>query len=368
MPSLLLALVLTLGAARAAPVAQPVSPETAANCLSPRFSADGSQLSWERNDHKARTVALWVADTAGGAPRQAAPLAGTGAPSAAAGFATARRSHAATGAVWAPRTASARLRRRFIYAQSAGGDDYDLFVLDGDGPLVSGPGADGDVAWSPGAPDRIVFTSARTGGGDLYLLPLGGSPQRLTRMDDSAELAPTLSPDGKSVVFVAHSDRGDNLWRIADLDAPGPPAPLTRWTGSQGRPQWSPDGRFIAFYALDAGPGDRVDLVVSTPAGQSRTVAEGVVPDSNGPSWSPDGSRLVFVLDRDDELDPVAVAAPEGGAPVPLALGTVGNRDLAVARSPDGTGLLIAVSAQGAAGDTTRDFRRVYLARLDALP
>jgi Tol biopolymer transport system component len=357
--------VLLAGSAGASPRVAAVSPATEANCVSPRLSPDGARLSWERNDHRSRTVELWTVETQGGTARLAAPV--RSASAAPAGFSSTTRTHAAHGAVWAPLTASARLRKRFAFAQSEDGDDYDLHLLDAEGPLLRSPGAEGDIAWSPGAPQRLVYTSARTGGGDLYVLPIGGEPRRLTAMEDSAELAPTLSPDGKSVVFVAHTERGDNLWQIADIDQPQP-APLTVGAGSQGRPQWSPDGRFIAFYALGQGDSDRTDLVVSTPAGQTRTVAEGVVADASGPSWSPDSTRLVFVLDRDDALDPVVAAAPEGGPVRPLELGTVGNLDLSVAPDPTGLGVLVAVAAQGLEGDDQRDFRRIYLARLPALP
>ncbi len=369
MPITPLMLLLATGLSATAAPARQISPTTEANCQSPRFSADGSRLSWERNDHKARTVEIWTATlSADGPPPSLAapPPVGRQAPG---GFQTAARTHAAVGAVWAPRTASARLRNTLIYGASTGGDDFDLFLLGGDGPLVTGPGADGDVAWSPGAPARIVFTSARSGGGDLYILPLGAEPHRLTHLEDSAEVSPTLSPDGKRVVYVAHSDRGDNLWIIDDIDVPTKPRPLTTWTGAQGRPRWSPDGRFVAFYAtMDSPSGPRVDLVVSTPEGATKTVAKGVVADGNGPAWSPDGSRLVYVSDDDAAFDPVFAVAPTGGPPARVPIDTVGNQDLDVTRGTEGAGVRIAVSAQGRLGDPQRDYRRVFIAELSALP
>jgi Tol biopolymer transport system component len=347
--------------------ATPYSPPTDANCQAPRWSPDGARLAWERNDHAARSVEIWLGapDTPAAPPARVAPMGGpTAAP---AGFQTRPAARAAYGVAWAPLTAAARLRGRFVYATSVGAGDPDLHLLDDPAPLVTGPGADGDAAWSAGAPGRVVFTSARTGGGDLYVLTLGQpEPVRLTTLPDSAEVSPSLSPDGNAVVYVAHTQRGDNLWIIDDLSRPAP-RPLTAWTGSQTRPTWSPDGAFIAFYAMEAG--DRAaTLVVSTPQGQTRTVAEGVVPDSRGPAWTPDGTRLVFVLDRDAELDPVYAAAPGGGAPKRVPIDTVGNTDLSVAVDPRTGGLRLAVAAQGRVTDTVREFHRIYIWTTPSLP
>src|SRR5690606_10175779 len=130
--------------------------------------------------------------------------------------------------------------------------------------------------------------------------------------------------------------QGDNLWLIPGLGDPA--VRLTDWTGSQTRPTFAPNGRWIAFYA-NLEVTDRVDLYVVEPreAAAPRLVARGVVPNAAGPTWTPDGGHLVVVLDDDQRYDPIAlVEARNGAEPRVLDLGTVGNGDLDLIGTPEG--------------------------------
>ena len=100
-----------------------------------------------------------------------------------------------------------------MFSASNDRSDYDLFISAGS-TLASGPGADGGATWSPDG-NSIVFTSARTGEGDLYHIDtryIEAPPKRLTSMTDSSELYVDYSHDGANLVYVAHTDKGDNLW------------------------------------------------------------------------------------------------------------------------------------------------------------
>ncbi len=311
----------------------------------------------EANDHEARRVALYVGPPQG--PLQPVQPPGRARSDIAAGFATATRDFPVVHEIaWPP----ASLGPIFLYAASEDGRDFDLF-LSGSGPVASSPAADGGPAWSPDG-RWIAFTSARTGQGDLYLADataLDAPPRRLTSLATSSELYPAWSRDGGMLVWVAHSRTGDHLYLLRDLD--GAPERLTSWPGSQLRPRFSPARDELAFYANHEDP-SRFDLyaVDARPGAAPRLLLRGVVPDSAGPSWTPDGASLVAVLDDDDAYDPVVAVPRAGGAPRVVELGTVGHGDLALATRDGAT--WIAWVAQGRRGDPVRDFKRLFVAPL----
>lgn len=335
-----------------------VSGRHAGHVQAPAWAPDGKRLAFEVNDHDRQRVSLFLVEP-GQSPRPVvAPSAGS---SLTAGFS---RGAASAGIAhelaWSPAALD-----RFVFAQAPGGRAQDLYIQDV-GPVAAGPGADGGADWSVDG-RWIVFTSARTGQGDLYRLDterLEAPPQRLTRDPATAELSARIAPDGRRVVYVAHTERGDNLFLLPDLTAPSAPTALTPWPGAQVRPTWSPDGQHIAFYANHEDR-DRWDLLVLSKGGRVTVHARGVVPNQRGPSWTADGKALVTVLDDDARFDPlirVPLFQPDAAAVV--ASDTVGNRDTDIARGPDGRTWL-AFTAQGRTGDATRDFRKLYVMPID---
>ena len=339
--------------------ARPASPLYEANCQSPVWSPDGSKLAWEVNDHEKRTVALYVYTPGGGAPRRILPGGRSGSTSLTSGFSTTSTTSVAGELSWAPTALG-----RFVYSASNDSRDYDLY-LDTGTPLAVAPGVDSGAAWSPNG-KLILFSSGRTGEGDLYLLDVGAldqPPRALLKTAGNAELYASWSPDSRAVVFISHTSQGDQLQLISDLAAPAPKT-LTNWDHTQTRPRFSPDGKWIAFYSNHINS-DRFDLyILPTAGGAAVPIAAGVVLNARGPSWSPDSSKLIYVLDDDNRLDPVMVAPvadPSAAKVVPT--GTVGNGDTDVVKGTDGK-VWLALAAQGRTGDETRTFKRIYVMEL----
>lgn len=353
--SVLLPLSLFASLGTAAEPARELAAFEGAHAQRPSFDAACARVAVEANDHEARRVSLHVGPLAGPLAPVSPTTRSSGITS---GFQTASRSPVVHEIAWPP----AGFGDAFLYVAADSSQDFDL-MLHGAGPIAPAPGADGGPAWSPDG-SHVAFTSARTGEGDLYLLDTAAfdkPPRQLTALRTASELYPAWSRDGSMLAWVAHSTTGDNLFLLTDLD--GRPVKLTAWAGNQVRPRFSPTADQLAFYANHVDP-TRFDLYVvdAREGAEPRRVLDGVLPDSAGPAWTPDGTALIAVLDDDSAFDPVVRVPAAGGPHTVLDLGTVGNGDLAVCATSDGA--QVAWVAQGRVGDVIRDFKRLFVGPL----
>src|SRR5262249_47072459 len=133
----------------------------------------------------------------------------------------------------------------------------DIFVINEDGtglqPLTHDPAARNiRPDWSPDG-EKIAFASRRDGHGEIYVMNTDGSDQtRLTKTDPSVtNNAPAWSPDGQKIVFQSNRDKnevGTPNTEIYVMNADG--SDQTRLTTHDGRdedPDWSPNGKTIAY-------------------------------------------------------------------------------------------------------------------------
>jgi len=97
-----------------------------------------------------------------------------------------------------------------------------------------------------------------------------------------------LSPDGLTAVWVGPKN---HLW-ISNVAADKPARQLTELRGEESEPQWSPDGKHLAFRT---GRKDHAFIAIFDLAEQRvRYVAPSVDRDF-APRWSPDGKQLIFI-------------------------------------------------------------------------
>jgi TolB protein len=196
-------------------------------------------------------------------------------------------------------------------SDAAGSDDILVMNADGSGRenLTTGPDEDTDPAWSPDG-RRLAFVRADAQPA-VYLVRADGSGlRRLT-----AGSSPAWSPDGQRIVFSRRVGRGVDLYVIR-ADGRGLRR-LTRTAATEDEPEWSPDGRLIA--CVRVGKAGSANIYVMRPDGSGfRRVTLGPVEDLN-PTWSPDSRQLAFV--REDEslgVSRVFVTALDGKRQRPL--------------------------------------------------
>src|SRR5712672_1154897 len=134
--------------------------------------------------------------------------------------------------------------------------------------------------------------------GVLWSLPkTGGAAQRLT--DDFLEPArPDFSPDGRLVAFEAYKGGTFHIW-VMNADGGGA-RQLNTGHGDDREPRFSPDGSKIAF-ASDRAFNGTYDIWVVDLAGNltqwTNTTGTATPPnDEFEPTWSHDGSEIAYVL------------------------------------------------------------------------
>jgi eukaryotic-like serine/threonine-protein kinase len=142
--------------------------------------------------------------------------------------------------------------------------------------------------------DRLAFIWVRWEP-DIYCLKHGGSPTPLLE-STFTDMNPQYSPDGKRIAFQSGRAGGtEEIW-LAEADGSNP-ARLTRGPGrGQGTPRWSPDGRSIVFDS-QAESGDVDIWAIGVDGSGLRQITQNPAVDTL-PSWSRDGRSIYLTSNR----------------------------------------------------------------------
>jgi len=107
------------------------------------------------------------------------------------------------------------------------------------------------------------------------------------------ESGPQFSPDGKMVAFESTRSGNYEIW-MCRSDGTGL-VQVTHFNSMTGTPRWSPDGRQIAFDSR--APGNASIFVIDAQGGSPRRVTT-EASSALVPSWSQDGGWIYFASDR----------------------------------------------------------------------
>jgi eukaryotic-like serine/threonine-protein kinase len=233
--------------------------------------------------------------------------------------------------------------REILYSSAVTGHS-DIYLLRVGGAraidLTPGSGSDDEQARFSPSGDQIAFRSSRDGGGLFVMGATGESVRRLTKEG----FDPEWSPDGR---FIAYSTEGvldpysrvyvAALWTLEI--ATGKTTKI--YAGDAVQPAWSPDGSRIAFWANSGG---QRDIWTIAATGGPTLAVTSDAPTDWSPEWSPDGRWLYFESDRDGSMNVWRVPIDQRsgrvqGDPQPV---TNGIRSLGFGRlSADGTRMVV---------------------------
>lgn len=154
----------------------------------------------------------------------------------------------------------------------------------------------------------LVYESYQGNNLDIYAMPVDGAETPIRLTDHVAsDYSPVWSPsDGRSIAFVSTRDGNQEIY-LLDLDT----LDLTNLTNTPNRnedyPAWSPDGRQLAYSALELGQ----ELIFVRSVDNLNASPE-VLGFGRMPSWSPNINTLSlsFAVDSEDGKSTFLSARP----------------------------------------------------------
>jgi Tol biopolymer transport system component len=147
--------------------------------------------------------------------------------------------------------------------------------------------------------------------GSIWTLPAtGGAATRITDIFNDAR-QPAFSPDGKWIAFFAYRDGGYDLWAIAPDGSNQ--HKLTSGAFDDREPIWSHDGTRVAFSSDRGSPlgSDYNIWTLDMRSGEIRQLTKNPA-DDYMPTWSPDDKEIAFASTRDDGQSVWAVNVADG--------------------------------------------------------
>jgi Tol biopolymer transport system component len=212
--------------------------------------------------------------------------------------------------------------------------------------LTFGPGVNIFPVWSPDD-ERIVFDSNRKGFHNLYQRAVSGTGQDELLLSSATHKFPTDWSAVTGLIAFFTTLPAADIWTLSVADRKATPFLATPF--QEGSPQFSPDGRWLAYGSTESGTPEVFVQTFPASGGKWQISTAG----GFYPRWRRDGKELYYVA-PDGELMAVEVAPGSGfaaGKPKPLFRTRIKVFDIGFQYdvSPDGSRFLINTLDENAA-------------------
>jgi Tol biopolymer transport system component len=244
---------------------------------------------------------------------------------------------------------------RFLAYDLPASDDSeqrDIYVMTTDGvrelPAVAHPANDILLGWSP-AGRHLLFASDRSGRFGVWAIPIAdGRPQGAAEL-----IKPDINPGAMgltrsgSLYYRVNVSGRDVYVTSVDFETGkvlSPPASVAQqYVGFNDSPQWSPDGKYLAYISHRDSANPNRNLLLAIRSMETGRIRE-LRPDLSHffyPLWSPDGSfLLVNGADRKGRRGIYRIAL-QSGETTPLLIGQPQDSLAGIGWSPDGKTLYL---------------------------
>lgn len=261
--------------------------------LWPSITTDGKTIAFERN------FGIWVADSASGQSHEV-KITRRGAPTAPVPERVRQTNQFEDLALSPDGKKVAFIARGELFAASSV-DGGDAMRITNTAALESQP------VWSADS-RKIAYVSARDTAQHVYLYDVAAATETALTSGTGVDLSPAFSPDGKSLLYL----RNRRELHVIDLETKGDRVVSTGAFGDaidRPQPMWSPDGRWIALFAIGEKQFTNVSLApVAADATPRVTQPVSFLANvyANSIAWSHDGTYLLFDTSQRTEAGQLA--------------------------------------------------------------
>jgi TolB protein len=176
------------------------------------------------------------------------------------------------------------------------GSSKELFMADMDGYNARAITHDGTICASPALSHdgaKLAYTSYKSGYPDVYIIDLASGGRTRIAFFPGINTGPAFSPEGGQIALTLSKDGNPEIYTMSDDG--GSLTRVTRTRGAETSPSWSPTGDRMVYSSDDRGS-PQLFISSATGTADSNDMDHLVTGNSycTKPDWSPDGKWIAY--------------------------------------------------------------------------